>query len=714
MTPYAHWTQDERQRMEAAMGLLAPGFRLYDHAYMKQAVWRAAKAYGIDIDQDPNRAATVIKMALVRDDFGRPVNHPDRERGVLWSHYGCPEAWWWLCLWRMLWWGRYDIDPWFEVKWWLWLELRAKRKTMTMWGCTNSGKSMWDANFAWEQALVWEGDCEGFVAGPWKGATDDKIWDAIKKAKWKLNEELLPYLGITEIEVTDTYLRAAGENGTAQIKFVAADKAASIQGKKSESKNGRRGILFVCCDEFAENPQLGLALREGIANNRGQKPYFGALGCNPKPGKIWHSQMRRFSEPVDMRPSEMRRSIHRRWNTRGGICVRFDSDNSPNQILGRDEFPYLFDSENAADLEHEDDSERSAQKFAWAFGDEGAESPTDHFRQSRAGVFDEWFWRDPGEKIGSLDPSFGGGDECIMTISQVGRFEAVHRDTGERRLVKGLTCLGQRPIDMLDKGDFIADEEFCALARKVARHRQNLEANRDPRLLQEPLEKFMVERIQVGAKIGGAVYVAVMAANLCIEEEIPWSNFVFDASQRADCADAIWKTFGRQNLRWYYEGTRKLTQEEEPDWVRWPYVYRHQGEERTLEKWSDVCTTVISMLWFFTCEILHSGRIVGGKVCQKGLDELASREIVFGRGNSKDVISKGKLKEAGQKSPAYAETLAMTVYFASRYLDAFDLGEPEETHDRTNSNLTPALPSGRGRFNIRGSVVKKGKLWLPG
>lgn len=570
------------------------------------------------------------------------------------------------------------------------------------------------ATFSWLMAMVFEGAAEGFIAGPYKSASDDKIWDNIKKVRHQINENLLPHLGIEEIEVTDTFLRAKGfGNGTAQIKFVAADKAAAIQGKKSESKDPRKGILFVACDEFAENPQLGTALREGIANNRGQKTFFGALGCNPKPGKIWHSQMRRFSEPTDMRPGEMRRSIHRRWNTRSGICVRFDSDNSPNQLLGRDEFPYLFDSENAADLEREDDSERSAQKFAWAFGDEGAESPTDHFRQARAGVFDEWFWRDPLEKVLSLDPSFGGGDECVFTIGQSGIFEAVSRDVGERRQVRGVAVLRQEPIDMTEKSDFVVDEEFYAIARRVARHRQELEALKDPRAMDRPLEEFMVERLTPGANVGGAVYVAVMAAQKCLDENVPWKNFIFDASQRADCADAIWKTFGRQNLRWFYEGTRRLVQEEEPDWVRWPYVTRYQGEERVQEKWSDVCSKVISMLWFFGCEVLHSGRIVGGKACQKGLDELGAREIETGRGGVKDVVSKKTLKENGMKSPAHGETLAMLIYFAARYMGAFDLGRPDEQHDRTNATTNPTLPEGRGRFNIRGSLVKRGRLWLP-
>jgi len=695
VTPYSHWTSDEKARVTAAMRQLAPDYQLYDHNALLHHVRNAVEHYGLDVDS-PFSGPAAIKLTILHDHFSNGM-----------CKFGGPEAWWWIALYRAIFFGsNYDTDPWLEVKWWLWLELRGKRSVLTLWGCTNSAKSMWMATFAFVQGAVWLGDCEGYIAGPYKNASDDKVWDAVDKAKARLNMEVLHHLGVTGIRLTADYFNVEGHHhsgeGTheSQIKFVSVDKAAAIQGKKLDSKDPRYGILLLECDEFIENSELDLG--EGIANNRGQKTFFAALACNPKKGKVWHAKVRKWSEPIDIPAGKMRKSVHRRWKTRLGLCVRFDASNSPNQILGRDEFKYLFDSETEADMEKEDDANKSAQKDAWAFGDIGAESPTDYFRQARAGLFDQFYWLRQEEQVMALDPSFGGGDECIFTIIQPGLFEAVSA-SGEHRQVNGCVLKGHYEIDMEDHSDFVVDPDFIQLSSFVARHRME----HYPEEGKTELSDYLPARLEVGTTISGARYLAVQAAYQSIQHKIPWSRFVFEGSQRVDCADAIWEVFGRQNINWYYEGTRKLRHEEEPDLYRWPWSYRKTEEGRKADRWSDYCSSLISMLWFLSCELLHSGFVVGGTDCQRGLDELASREIVYGRGELRDVISKKKLKDAGMKSPAYGETLSMALYFACRYLNAFDLGRPEDVTDISDMELPfgpDDLPP--SRFNIKGKVLR--------
>src|SRR5690606_30525718 len=79
-----------------------------------------------------------------------------------------PEAWWWIYFWRLTWNFHFEPDPWFESKWWAWMEVRGKQECLNMTGCQNSGKSMWAATFPLVQLIVWEQDCKSYLSGPYK------------------------------------------------------------------------------------------------------------------------------------------------------------------------------------------------------------------------------------------------------------------------------------------------------------------------------------------------------------------------------------------------------------------------------------------------------------------------------------------------------------------------------------------------------------------
>jgi hypothetical protein len=111
------------------------------------------------------------------------------------------------------------------------------------------------------------------------------------------------------------------------------------------------------------------------------------------------------------------------WETRKGICVRFDGMKSPNVRAGKSEWPYLITQENV----------RSAVEF------EGVSSPT-FWKYTRG------FWSPEGvaatvlsetlcvkynvqqktsfysraTTIAGLDPAFSGGDRCVLRFAKIG------------------------------------------------------------------------------------------------------------------------------------------------------------------------------------------------------------------------------------------------------------------------------------------------------
>lgn len=683
-------TESERELIETAMRKLAPGFVLFDgEAFIKQV-----QAAGLLYKE--KTASRIAREVIRRDDFNR---------------FDCPAAWWWIGYSQLLTSPcGITIDPWWEVKYWLLEEVRGSRKVVNMWGCASSGKTTFMAWLPIIAATIWQDNATGYVTGPWKTASDDKVWKEVRIWARKLTQKsgpTLKALGITKIDSTDSYLRVETQLDSEQceFKFVAADKAATMQGKKSRSHgSGRQGIMLVECDEYQENPYLELGA--GIANILSQENFLGFIGCNPKHGAVWKPNHRRFSEPTRRNTADMRRDRDYRWDTPAGFCVRFDWGNCPNNLLGRDQYKYLMRTETASVMARAGAEDQDAQLWAWAFGDLGANAKTDVFRQERAGAFDDFIFMEKRDRGLSLDPAFSEfGDACVATEFSVGTMQATS-EAGEARTVKGISIDRQFPLAV--ESESVADAAFIRLAKRIAAYRRD-EIER----ASGPIEKFMIP-IKEGQTIRADQYLAIKIGELLIERSIPWKNFSFDSSQRADCTDSIFQTLGRQNIQWFYEGTRRLADEERPNWYYWPRQYQEDiNGNRIPERWSDHCTRVISMLWFFACAAINRGFVLGGRAAKKGFDELGARQIEQSRGEREDVISKAELKKSGMKSPAYAETLAQAIYFAGRYMDAFDLSDSEDEFDRTGGGYYPDLgepgePS-RSRYNIRGGLRSGGK-----
>lgn len=643
------------------MRLLSPKFELYDESVMMDgAVFDGLRK----VLDDRKSHEIVLIRNLLRDD--KTTRFP-----------GIPEAWWWIFFWRLLYNFESEPDPWFEVKWWLWLEMRGQRSCLNMAGCQNSGKSRWISDFTLQQLIVWDKDCKAYLSGPYKSHTDDKLWSELETQFTVLSSRGVPLMDTFGIEIqqkkSEFIVETAKGNGL--IKFIASQEAASVVGSKTKDHSdtaGRKGISLFVVDEYVEN--VNTDMERGFGNFRSNYNSMLILACNPNPMTALHPNVVSFIDPIGKKRAEMRRDVDFRWKTRKGIVARFDWGNCPNRILNKNRWTYLMNEQRRSTQLLESDDVRAGQLDAWPFGSDGANSLTDSQRQIAAGVFADYFFENsPSLRLLALDPAFGGDDPAIFTILDVAKVNVA----GQVRT--RFVGVEQGEIQGIDR-DFIADAEFCRKVGAVMDFR-HAKGDKDTHFLRE---------IVPGSVVGPMAQGAVEAAWLCLQKGVPFDCFTFDSSQRADCLDWIVKVFGRQNLVWWYEGSRRLIQEEGEEWFRWPYRTREdrQGAVR-YEKWSDWCGRVITMIWGFACEILNNGYFINGTAIQKSLDELGAREVAATNSGKVDVWSKEDIKRGTfqgrkipkMKSPAWGETLAMAIYFGVRFKRAIELGEkPELTH----------------------------------
>ncbi len=543
-------------------------------------------------------------------------------------------------------------------------------------GCitNNSGKSMFGATFPLIQLIVWDRDCKSYLSGPYKSHTDDKVWAELQTQHSILKNHGIPVreaFGIEIVENRNEYY-VETDKGKGIIKFVASQEAASVVGSKTKDHSdtsGRKGISLFMVDEYVEN--VNTEMERGFGNFRSNYNSLLVLACNPDPMRALHPNVVSFIDPIDRKRSEMKKDRDFRWRTRKGIVVRFDWNNCPNRIVGKNRWPYLMNEQRRSKQEMESDDVRAGQLDAWPFGSEGANSLTDTSRQTAAGVFSDFHYENsPHMRLFSLDPAFGGDDPAVYTILEVAKTNI------SGRIMDRFVGFEQGYIHGIDS-DFVADPKFCEKVAEIIAYRES-KGDRDMKFLRE---------IRPGSQVGPMAQGAVEAAHLCIVKGIPFDCFTFDASQRADCYDWIVKVFGHQNLVWWYEGSRRLITEEGEDWFRWPFRTRDDRQHGSRhEKWSDYCGRVITMIWAFACELINNGYLANGDAVRKSLTELGAREVASTSTGKVDVWSKEDIKRGTfqgrkipkMKSPAWGETLAMGLYFGARFKHAVQLGEMPE------------------------------------
>lgn len=657
---------EEHEQLREWMRMLSADYEIYNHAHLMNAV----RIAGDKLKHDP-KIYDGKQRCLMRT-IRRVATDPSRQ-----SYGGIPFEWWWIGFETLYLYG-IQQDPWSEVKWWLWNELRGKGKVLTMWGCQNSTKTSWMARFSVVQMAAWLQHAEIYVSGPFKLHSDDKVWsgpngikpwiEAFRKGANKYAAALnLGYSAANE--VCTIYDKESGLKGVAR--FISLENASAAQGKKSaeHDTSGLIGVTALIVDEFIENPNLKLKQAEGnIASNYN---FFGILGCNPKPDAVQHPGILKFSEPKECSVMALKREVHFRWTTIYGILVRFAWYNCPNRILGRTVWTYMLSEERKKRAAEKEQDTIDAQIDAWGWGSGARNAPLDEAAITMAGSYNTPVWNTLTKRVAHLDAAFGGADPASLTIVEAGTATIMHGEVSVQKKV--LAGVEQIKIDV--DSDFTVSDDWLAEARECFAYT----GGGFPHTSQ-------LAPPRAGDKLGGGWDLAIKTIKKMMEYEIDPDCICFDSSQRGDCTTVFLEAFGRHNISWFYEGSRKLTDEEalmRGGWYMWPY--RYELNEKTGQDepilWSEFCSQSISMIWFFGCEFIRHGYFLNAKQCSKGLAELCARPVVRGRHGQtegkRDVMGKKDLKEMGMKSPTWGEGLATVIYFAVRFKKLITLEGPK-------------------------------------
>lgn len=683
-------SNEEQEQLRDWMRMLAPDYETYNHAHLMAATRIAGDKLKHDKSIYDGTQRNLMK--LIR----RVATNPARE-----TYGGIPFPWWWLAFETFLLYG-IKQDPWSEVKWWLWNELRGKGKVLTMWGCQNSTKTSWMARFSVVQMAAWLQHAEIYVSGPFKLHSDDKVWagpngivpwiEMFRKGGNQFSSTL--NLGFTTSnEVCTIYDKESLDRGVAR--FISLENASAAQGKKSaeHDTSGMIGVTALIVDEFIENPNLKLKQAEGnIASNYN---FFGILGCNPKPDAVQHPGIIKFSEPKDVSTMSLKREVHFRWPTPHGLLVRFAWQNCPNRILGRTAWPYMLSQERLERAQGKEQDTIDAQIDAWGWGSGARNSPLDEAAIQMAGSYNVPVWNGATRRVMHLDAAFGGADPASATILEAGEATIMRGEVVQVKKV--LAAVEQLKIDV--DSDFTVTDEWLEQAAECFAYT----GGGFPHTVQ-------LAPPQAGDKLGGGWDLAIKAIRVAIDFDVPADSITFDSSQRGDCTTVLIEAFGRHNISWFYEGSRKLTDEEallRGGWYMWPYRYEMNeatGEDEPM-LWSSFCNQTISMIWFFGCEFIRHGYLLNAKQVSRGLAELCARPVVRGRAGQtegrRDVMGKKDLKEMGIKSPTWGEGVVTAIYFAVRFKKLITLEGPKLALS-VSTPITPEMiiraPGGNRRF----------------
>lgn len=680
-------TESEIGLLQEKMQDLSPGYRMCDLNSFREPLRAAADRWkGDESLRDPSRAINTARL------MRRVLTDPKREG------YGIPFPWWWCMMDMRLF--HVKQDPWREVKWWQYEELRGKRKNLILHGAQSTGKSGWMGSFCTLQMAVWIEHCIIYISGPYKNAADDKIWgDSFKRSLEIIKRPGNPFADalrlriIIESENCEVYDTITGERATA--KFLSLENAASVQGKKSLSHedDGLIGIIAFFIDEFIENP--GIKLKQAEGNLASNHNYFGCFACNPLPAKVNHVGLRKFSAPIDRRIETMSKTRDFRWQSAYGIVARFSKFNCPNMLLERTVWPYMLNEGMIIAAEEKDNEIIAAQVEAWAWESSGQQY-LDPTAVELAGTYLKPVWRTAQTRFMMVDCAFGGGDLATATIMESGM---VDLPDDYRRPVNKPVMGGVGQIILKVEGDFVFTADWYQTMMELFEYT----GGGFP-------DTIRISPFREGQLIPASYKLAQRVIEAMIEYNVPAGNVTFDSSQRGDCTDIMQAALGRANVKWFYDGLRPLKTEEDltADWYIWPFVYEKSDEHgmKVAKKWSELCTRPISMMWLFACNFIRHGNLINGKNVEKGIEELMARPIEVGRAQSsswrRDVLSKEKLKDLGMRSPTYGEGLALGIYFGVRFLGLIPLGRPElNSVVQQTSQFTGIISAGKNvRFNM--------------
>lgn len=291
----------------------------------------------------------------------------------------------------------------------------ADRPHIGLSGCASSSKTHYGGLFAIINWLCDPQNTYVFVTSTSLSESRHRIWKSVIKLF-----DAIPGLPgkLVDSQGKICTIKADGKHDdTAGIFLIAGapNKARESVGKIIGKKNKR--VLFLA-DEL---PELSPAVMDACFSNLISNPLFQLIAMGN-----FKSRYDPFGEFV--RPKAGYDSItidSEEWETEKGYCLRFDGMKSPNLLLGRDEYPYLYGSKQLKT--HKADFGENSALFWRMCRSYEAPIGLDNCIYTEADLssgkaYDAPLWLAPPIRVSSLDPSFtNGGDRCCQWIGNYGQ-----------------------------------------------------------------------------------------------------------------------------------------------------------------------------------------------------------------------------------------------------------------------------------------------------
>jgi hypothetical protein len=388
------------------------------------------------------------------------------------------------------------------------------RKIVNFIGHKNGGKTFCLACIPLALVTIEPEFSRAYISGPYKGSADAIIWGRMGTLwnQMRANSKGIDWLSHCRNEQSkDRYTVWPGSDESGFLELITLDKVGKLQGAKSA--NPDEGWLIVVCDEINQFPTR--AFLDLLENIKGNRNLLVLTGCNFKniegmEGDLCRPEGREFSElNIEQDFDWLSAYSSHTW--------RFDGHRCSNIIAQRIIYSFLLDE--AIRKESENDHGLNGPKYYEQIRSFPSSGMSDFFVLTRervraGGGYDdtEGYWEGQRPtRVVFCDPGFGG-DPCKI----------------------GLFHFGNARVPTID-GAFVPGSIFEAILQF-----QTITLNVKLTATNEwisRLETVMQGRkllIQPGQIVTLEQQIAVQAAEFCLAHQVPYSNFGFDGSMRAE------------------------------------------------------------------------------------------------------------------------------------------------------------------------------------
>lgn len=484
----------------------------------------------------------------------------------------------------------------------------GEKKLEHLIGSQNSGKSAGACRIAFAVMVIDPEFSAVFVANPFDNAADSTVWGDVEELWDQLCEAHPNNTGKGYADASSLFpwgkkyanrqldlvpgLPKAGTIVLRNVKHVG-----KFKGSKSRGKDITRGVMLLIVDEVNEIENM--AFLTTLNNLVSQDQFFAITSQNFKDPEDMGG---RLTEPVGLfgGPSsfdDLDLEGDPWWHSaKSSITLRFDGHRAPNILAKRVIYPKLFKEANLQRMK-DDYGEQSPDYYSQVRsfpvrGDE-TNSVLSSSKVSASRHDDTYFAvQKIKTRVGFCDPAFGGRDKAVFGWGE--SVDAMVTDgEGNQNFEELVTFRDHFHTLSLVKGAVFPGDP------------------KDPETATYWLDRMKKADIDVsdythGALISYEDQIAIQCRELCIKFKIPFSNFGFDFSMRADIVSSMNKIMGFSCV---------------------PFEY-NQGPEgcviQNIKKNSlDCCKNRCTELAFLVADLFLTRQIRGGTFIKTAITQLS-------------------------------------------------------------------------------------------